>query len=182
MTVPIVFEWSGQVMVPLARQKELCERQYITGEQYALVEHEDRSQASHDHYFARIAELWENLPERYGDRWPTSEHLRKHALIWEGYRDERSFVASSKAEALRIAAFLKPADEYAVVLVRGATVIEYRAKSQSKRAMGSKQAFEKSKQKVLGFIENLIGIENSPRSSSPPTAPVHSHERVKAEA
>src|SRR3546814_9642927 len=55
-------------------------------------------------------------------RFATPDHLRRWALIRAGYRDERSIVCASKAEAQRLAAFIKPMDDYAVVLVSEAVV------------------------------------------------------------
>ena len=88
----------------------------------------------------------------------TDEHLRKHALIMSGYRDERSFACASNAEALRLARFLRPRDEYAIVSVHEATLVEWTAKSQSKRAMGG-PLFQKSKQDCLDYLATIIGVE-----------------------
>lgn len=82
------------------------------------------------------------------------EHLRKYALIRTGHRDERTIVCASKAEARRVAAFVKPLDEFALVLVNEASVSVYTAKSQSLRAMG-KTAFQQSKDDVLGFLAQI---------------------------
>jgi hypothetical protein len=72
------------------------------------------------------------------EEFPTAEVLRKKMLIRAGYADERSIVCASKAEAQRVAAFVKPMDEYAVVTVREAVVRVYTAQSQSIKAMGAK--------------------------------------------
>jgi hypothetical protein len=89
----------------------------------------------------------------------TSEHLRKRALIMTGWRDETSLVLPSKAEALKVAAWSRQGlDEHAVISVSGTTVVRLVAKSQSLRAMG-KEDFTKSKADVLGWIEDLIGID-----------------------
>ena len=79
-------------------------------------------------------------------------------LIRAGYRDERTIVAASMAEAQRIASFVRPLDEYAVVQVHEATVSVYTAKSQSARAMG-KAAFQQSKRDVLDALSEMIGVE-----------------------
>lgn len=152
---PVAFQWDGDAMVPL--NPRLADRQYYVGQVYRLVPHEERSAASHAHYFAAINEAHANLPDHLAEKLPTPEHLRKHALIRAGYRDERTIVASSKAEAQRLAAFIKPMDGYAVVLVDGATVTVYTAQSQSFRAMG-KARFEESKAKVLDVIAGMIGV------------------------
>lgn len=158
MHAPIIFEWTDEgTMKPLGRFKRACDKEFAVGALYPLIIHEQRSQASHNFFFASIAEVWKNLPEELAERFATPDHLRKHCLILEGYRDERTFVASSKAEALRLAAFVKPMDEYAVVVVRECVVVVWTAQSQSRRAMGGK-TFNQSKEKVLDRASAMIGV------------------------
>lgn len=148
------FEWSGEAMVPL--RPKLADQHFTVHERYPLEVREQRSSASHAHYFASIMNAWANLPEAMAERWPSTEHLRKWALIQAGFRDERSIVCASKAEAQRVAAFIKPMDDYAVVLAKDAIVLVYTAKSQSMRAMGKKEFYE-SKEKVLDVLAGLLG-------------------------
>jgi hypothetical protein len=155
---PILFSWTGEAMVPHPRFQRECDASFVVGERYRLAVQEHRSQANHNHYFAAINEAWMNLPELVAERFPTVEHLRKYALIKAGYRDERSIVCNSKAEAQRIAAFIKPMDEFAVVTTHEAVVTVWTAKSQSKAAMG-KQVFQESKNKVLDVLAEMIGIQ-----------------------
>lgn len=155
---PILFEWDGEGFHPAGQYwAGLADRHYVVGEQYRLAPWEDRSLRSHNHYFACVAEAWKNLPEDQASRFPTADHFRKHALIMTGWRDERTFVCQSRAEALRFAAFIRPMDEYAVIIVREAVVVEWRAKSQSKRAQGAKD-FQKSKDDVLTWCAAQIGV------------------------
>lgn len=153
---PMIFDWDGEAMVP--RLPRLADRYFVVGEEYRLAPAEERSGASHRHFFAQIAEAHANLPEDLAERLPTPDHLRRWALIRTGFRDERSIVASSKEDAERIASFVKPLDDFAVVTVSGPVVTVYTAKSQSARAMG-KQEFQASKERVLDFIASLIGVE-----------------------
>jgi len=162
---PVVFTWDGDAMVPLDRFRGLCDRQFVVGETYQLVVNESRSAVSHKHYFASVNEAWENLGEDLTVQFPTSEHLRKHALIKAGYCDKRSVVCASKAEALRVAAFIRPMDEYAIVAVSEATITVYTAKSQSMRAMG-KQVFQESKQAVLDIVSGMIGVSPAALSAN----------------
>lgn len=157
MNAPIIYQWSGEAMEPLPRFRKLCDQQFCVGEQYRMEAREERSMASHNFYFASIHEAWSNLPEDQAERFPSAEHLRKYALIRAGFRDERSISCASKAEALRVAAFIKPIDDYAVVIARDALVVVYTAKSQSVRAMG-KADFQASKDAVLDVIAGLIGV------------------------
>lgn len=151
----LAFVWEGDLMRPLA--PKLADKHYVVGEKYRLVPHEERSASSHAHFFASVAEAWGNLPEHLAERFVSSEHLRKFALIKAGYRDERSIVAASKAEAQRMAAFIKPLDDFAVVAVTEAVVTVYTAKSQSMKAMG-KATFQDSKEKVLQVLADMAGV------------------------
>lgn len=155
--IPIIYTWDGERMEPLRRFANVCDRQFTIGETYCLIQHEHRSQASHNQFFAIVHRAWENLPEHLAERFPTAEHLRKYALIKAGYRDERTIVAASKAEAQRLAAFVRPMDEYAVVTVSEAVVSVYTAQSQSMKSMG-KQRFQASKDAVLAVLAEMIGV------------------------
>lgn len=157
MSSPIAFRWFEGVMIPQARFARMAHEQYVVDETYILAEVQERSKKSHDHFFVLVDEAWSSLPESYDGRWATPDHLRKWALIKAGYRDERTLVCSSKAEALRLAAFVKQFDEYAVVTVREAVVTAYTARSQSLKAMG-KTDFQESKTRVLEILGEMIGV------------------------
>lgn len=152
---PMIFQWDGEAMHPA--HPKLADKHFVVGERYSLVEHHQRSQNSHSHFFAAVNDGWQNLPEHLVERFPTTEHLRKYALIKAGYSDSASIVCASKAEAQRVAAFVKPADEFSIVVVNEATVTRYTAKSQSMRAMG-KQVFQESKTAVLDVIAAMIEV------------------------
>lgn len=152
---PLLCTYDGEAFFPVRPQ--LADRYFVVGETYPLVVHEARSMESHRHYFASLHEGWSNLPEDQAAQFPTAEHLRKFALVKAGYADERSIVCASKAEARRVAAFVSPMDEFAIVAVSEATVRVYTAKSQSMRAMGAK-VFQKSKQDVLDIVSAMIGL------------------------
>jgi hypothetical protein len=154
--IPLIFQWSGEAMVP--QRPKLADREYIIGEVYRLGVIEERSTNSHSHFFAAVHDAWNNLPEGMMDRYPTPEHLRRAALIATGWCDSHTLVCSSKAGAQRVAAFMRPVDEFAVVVAKEATVTRYIAKSQSYRAMG-KEDFQASKTAVLDHIASLIGVK-----------------------
>jgi hypothetical protein len=156
MSRPVAFQWDGEVMKPA--HPGIADREYVVGERYMLAPFEQRSQASHSHEFAWLHEAWLNLPERLAAQFPSSEHLRKYALIQVGYSNSQSHVCASRAEALRLAAFIRPIDEFAVVTVNGNVVNHFTAKSQSRRAMG-KAEFQDSKTRIMDFIAAMIGIE-----------------------
>lgn len=154
---PVTYIWTGEAMAPAGPGfARMCDRQFTVGERYRLEQCSERSEASHRHYFASLHDAWLNLPEDLSERFQTSEHLRKFALCKCGYADQRQIVCASKAEAQRVAAFIKPMDEYAIVTASEAVVTVYTAKSQSMRAMG-KAEFQKSKDDVLNYVASLIG-------------------------
>ena len=164
---PIPYIWNDGSLTPknhywLAQAEE----RFTEGKSYTMDEWQERSRASHNQFFAAIHDAWLNLPELETERFPTDEHLRKYALIKVGYRDERTIVAASKAEAQRLATFVKPMDEYAIVTVKEAVIVVYTAKSQSMKAMG-KDAFQKSKQDVLDILESMVGVKPGLQLTAP---------------
>jgi len=150
------FRWTGEAMEPVGRFAKTADREFVIGQVYRMAEIEERSAKTHAHYFACLHDAWLNLPEDDQERWPTEDHLRKFALIKCGYADERSIVCSSKAEAQRVAAFIRPIDGFALVAVSECVVRVFTAQSQSMRSMG-RDAFQKSKQAVLDYVAGLIG-------------------------
>ena len=158
MNAPLPFRWTGEVMEPLRSFAKRCDAEFTVGEVYNLEAIEQRSAKSQAHYFASVNEAWQNLPENLVEQFPTSEHLRKWCLIRAGYAEHRNIVAASKAEAQRIAAFVKPMDSYAVVTVRDSVVTVHTAESQSMKAMG-KQRFQESKDAVLSLLAAMIGTD-----------------------
>lgn len=155
---PIPVRWTGDAFEPIGRGRRDADAHFVIGERYMLVEEKQRSGASHRHYFAAVSEAWANLPEERAKEYPSADHLRKFALIMTGYRDERTLVASSRAEAQRLAAFVKPMDDYAVVTVEGALVRVFTAKTQNMRAM-DKATFQASKDAVLDYLAEMVGVE-----------------------
>ena len=165
---PMQFTWDGEAMIP--RNPRAADRQYVIGETYTLDVREDRSANSHRHFFASVNEAWSNLPDHLAERFPTADHLRAYALIKCGYADSRQIVCASKAEARRVAAFIRPMNNYALVTVNEAVVTVWEAHSQSMRAMG-KKVFQESKTRVLDVLAQFLGTtapelaENAERAS-----------------
>lgn len=157
---PVVYTGDGRFDVATPYYAKRVSEQFEEGKKYTLVELQERSSASHAQFFASVHETWVNLLDEKAVQFPTADILRKHALIMTGFRRERRFIASSSAEARKIAAFLRPqslSDDYAIISVHGNAVVEWKAKSQSYRAM-PKGEFKKSKQAVLDWLADLIGV------------------------
>jgi len=153
---PMYFQWNGEAMVP--RSQMAADQYFVIGEYYRMVEHEDRSDASHKHEFAFLREAWRNLPEELAPLYPTPEHLRKRALIQAGWYDEQIINAGSNAVAVRLAAVARGYDEFALISITDEVVIIRTAKSQSRRAM-NKDEWQKSKSDVLEIVSEMIGVE-----------------------
>jgi hypothetical protein len=154
---PCYYRWDGDVMVPMARFKHRCDDQFIIDQVYRLVQEEERSAATHRHFFACLSEGWKNLSDDLAARFPTPESLRHWCLIKSGYADENSIVFDTAKDAKTVAAFIGRMDEYAVVMVSGNVVRRYTAQSQSVRAM-DKKTFQESKQAVLELVASMIGV------------------------
>ena len=153
---PLAFQWDGEVMKPLNGRR--ADAFYTVGMRYVMEPVNQRSDPSHKHEFAWLREAWMSLPDQYADRFPTAEHLRKWALIRAGYSDSQSIVCESKAAAQRLVGFMRPIDEFAVIIASEKTVTRYTAKSQSKRAMGAKE-FQDSKTAIMEVVAKLLGVE-----------------------
>ncbi len=158
MQAPImVFDWTGEAMVPLPRFQKLCDQQFVIGEKYRMEAIEERSMASHRQYFAAIHDAWLNLPENISEQYPTAEKLRKQALIDANYYDEEILDCGTQTTAIAVAPAIRKRDDFAMIFVRGQFVIIRSAKSQSMREMG-KDVFQKSKQDVLDTIAAMIEV------------------------
>ena len=101
-TLPIVYEWNGEGMVPLRRFNQLVNKQFTVHETYRLVEMNERSQVSHSHQFAWLKSAWLSLPESISMEYPSPESLRKRSLIQAGFYDETIIDAGSNAAAIRV--------------------------------------------------------------------------------
>lgn len=159
------YEGEGDFRVVSNYWAAKADQEFVVGEVYAMVEHHDRSTASHNHYFAAVQNGFDNLPDHMKGEYPTAEHLRKKALIHCGYRDERDIVMPTKADAERVAAFMRPMDEYAIVVPVNCVVRVWTAKTQKKSAMDARE-FQKSKSDVLEFIDDLLGVERGATAKS----------------
>lgn len=163
MKAPIVFTWTGSAMEPLRRFHNRCSTMFDLGKRYALVETEERSRRSHQHYFAAVHEAWQNLPEHLSGRFPTSEHLRKWALIKCNYVNITQIATANNGEALKVEKLMQKSDPYAAVdisdnVVTIGTPQSQKVKRGENGGMDAK-TFQKSKQDVLDFLQEMIGVE-----------------------
>jgi hypothetical protein len=151
--------WDGESLTPINQVwASRADKQFVVGEVYSIEVVEQRSANSHRHYFAALHDIWLSLPEPMHEQFPTSEHLRKYALVRTGYRNTVQHVCASKAEALRLQAAIKSHVEFEAVTVDGVVVTVHSPKSQDHRSM-DKETFQRSKQDVLDWCSDLIGVE-----------------------
>ena len=157
MNQPLVYRFEDGAMQPVGRFARQAHDQFEPGQTYLLAEVQESSEASHRHEFAWLKEAWQTLPESIAADYPSSEHLRKRALINTGWCDITDHPCASRAEAARTAATLRrELDDYAVVIVQDAVVRVLRAKSQGYRKM-NREDFGKSKQDILEWVAALLG-------------------------
>lgn len=157
-TTTIVCDWDGEHFTPAGKVwASRADEVFVIGERYRLEIREDRSHASHAHFFAVINEAWFNLPEHLAEQFKTAEHLRKHCLIAVGWREEEKVMMGSAYEAKRMKDLFKPKDDYCTSFADGPMVYRYTAKSMSRRAM-NKEEFQKYKSLVLDYLAKLIEV------------------------
>ncbi len=155
---PLLYTWDGEAFWPRPAFRREADKQFVVGQTYRLVEAQDRSDSSHAHQFAFINEAWKNLPERLAADFPTATHLRKRALIETGFYVETRLDVGTQEAAVAVATTLRAKDEFAWIVVRGGVVVMREAKSQKRTAM-DKAEFQTSKDAVLGWVSNLLGVE-----------------------
>lgn len=155
--IDIAYTWTAdEVMKPIARFASLCRDKFVVGRIYTL-EIKERSEESHDHYFACLHKAWLHLPESIEKEFGNEIGFRKKMLIWANYFDETLFLCSSNEEAHGVAAVCMGLDQYAEITVEGSLLRIRKAKSQKKKLMGNRE-FQASKQAVFDVIAKLIGV------------------------
>ena len=163
---PVYMQWDGDGFVPSSGiARRICNERFTVGEVYPLEEVHARSNATHAHYFAVLNQIWQSLPERFASDFPTMEKMRKTALIKTGFHTTTQHVCKTNAEAIRLAAMIRPYDEYQIVLVDGVVVSVYRATSQDHVSMDRK-TFQASKEAVLTWCTDLVGVDRAAADQS----------------
>lgn len=155
---PMPYRWSGDAWVIQPRFQRQADASFAIGEVRMMVEVQERSEVSHNHEFGWLKDAWLSLPESIANDYPSPEHLRKRALISTGWCTVTDYPCVSRAEAMRWAAFLrKEVDEYAIVQIERTVVRVFKAKSQSRKAMG-KADFQASKTAIIEWVAKLLDV------------------------
>jgi hypothetical protein len=157
MTAPLLYCWQDGAWVPLPYYRKAAEQAFGEGEVRRLETIEERSQASHNQWFAWVSDIYHHhLPESEHGRWTSPEDLRHWILTWTRFCDKDEFTYPTKAEADRARANF--GKKYHRVDVRDKTFLGYTAHSQSRRAM-SKRAFQESKNACAEQLAKLLGVD-----------------------
>lgn len=156
MNRPLAFVWDNEKGAMIPRHPWLVRKEFEPGERVMLIEHEERSAASHSHAFARLHDIWDTLPESVSKQFPSEQHFRKRLLIDCGFYHQTELDAGTPELAQRVAAAMASIDDYAVVVVEGSMVIRRVAKSMSRASM-NKEEFQRAKTQILELGESLIG-------------------------
>lgn len=151
---PILFVRVDNHMVPLPRFQRLFDEMYAIGEEYPLMPLEERSQASHNHYFAALTEAFDNLAEEYAQEFNGFDHFRDWCLCREGYCTSKRYVMNTAEDARIFRDAMKEDNANAIIRIEGNVATVYRPMSQSRPAM-KKQLFEDSKRDVLARAASM---------------------------
>lgn len=122
-----------------------------------------RSNASHNRYFASIHDMFENLPATHAQApyAASKEAFRKHGLIAGGFCQTDVIDAGSQDAALKaaplVARLARKAHGYALVTVRGPLVTCSTPESQSFKAMG-KDRFHASVAACENWATEVLGV------------------------
>jgi hypothetical protein len=156
---PISFVYQDGAFRPAGRYAaEQVAARYGDGQVVKLVEYEPRSRAHHNWFFVAVTHVFENLTDEQRLLWPTEEALRKYALCKAGCCDVATHVCSSKAEAERLAGFLRSHRMADLVVHDGSLVTALSAWSMKYREM-SKTRFRECVEKTLPILADIIGVE-----------------------
>lgn len=155
--LPLTYMGNGQFQTPKGFVKR-ADAELAEGETLKWEIAQERSGASHRHYFALIEEAWANLPEGMAEDFPNPDSLRKWALIKAGFCNMVKIVCANNLEAVLASNAMRMADGYRICTVSENVVTMYWAQSQRKKAMGA-EAFQKSKEATLQIISELLEID-----------------------
>lgn len=143
------------------------------GEEVVVSIERHRSDKTHRHQFAWIADAWANLPESMAfEPWAaTPETLRKHALVQTGFYEQAVIDCGDDAVARDVARQIisarRKSEGYAHGVVRRGVAVVRWPESQSYKAMGAER-FRESKNAILDWIASQLGVTSDELMGSQP--------------
>jgi hypothetical protein len=155
MSDEIGYIWDGASMVPLDIYLPRAQAQFQPGRRYHLITHRSKSGKSVGQFFAVLHKAWQNLPERYGNRFPDEIYLRKWAMVQEHFAYNRQIPFAHKEHIPAIVHGLRMLDPYVVIYERGDVLDVWCAESVSGM---DHERFQDCKDKVLMRVAHMIGI------------------------
>lgn len=111
-------------------------------------------------FFASLRDTWFSFGPELRRRFPSSESLRKQALIAIGYCDVMTVACGSKAAAPGIAAAFQMKDNYCIATIDGAVVTVMTAKSMARRVL-KKPQFREVALAVEAWVSEQTGFDAS---------------------
>jgi hypothetical protein len=157
---PLQYIGDGEFKTANKYHARAADKDLVIGEVLTWQQVQERSQKTHNHYFAAIHDAWLNLPEIIAIEFPSDDSLRKFALIKAGYCTVKKIVCASNQEANSMVSLAYELDSFLICEVYGNIATIYRAQSQSLKSMG-KDVFQKSKVAVLEILSEMIGTKLS---------------------
>ena len=154
---PFYCDWDGEAFRPLARYARQCDAKFVVGVRYVVEAELPRNMQAHKAYFSGLKEIWDSLPDGVAEQFPSSDHMRKHALCRTGYCGETKSVFTSHRDALLAAAFAIANKQFAIVDVEKNVVLCWVPESQSVAAMGAER-FKASCAEVERYCLGLVGV------------------------
>lgn len=154
---PIRFQWDGEAMRPVSPSwARKCDERFVVGAEYRMTELQEMSERSRRHFHAVVREAWLSLPDELAAEFETDEHLRKHCTIKAGFHEKRSIHCDSIQEARKVAAFVRPMNNYAIVTTNEHVVTVWTALS----TQGLEhKTFQRLKDGCLEEISKLLGTD-----------------------
>ncbi len=154
------FFWDAEdcCMRPMANYRDTARKNYVDQQQYLMEEAEERSTVSHRHFFACIRKAWNSLPEDKQDEYPSTEHLRKRALIKCKFYNLKIYTCADAAHANELAGIIQAIDEFALIIVSDDVVKIYTARSVAPSKMKPEE-FQRAKEAVLWLLSDMIGTD-----------------------
>lgn len=159
MTSPLALRYLGEgKFAPNSNYwARKADEAFEAGRTYTIVEHAERSSATHAHLFAVLHEAFMSIPDALLADYPNETVLRKKMLIRAGYCHQNDVLCASHAEAQRMAVLAHNLDPYCIAIPKMNVCRIMTAESLSRKAMGAKR-FQEAKEGILRELEKLLGV------------------------
>lgn len=157
--IRVYWEQDREVFRPHSQSLAKCKRLQSIGPY--TVNEDSVSEEEFGHYFARLKELYDNLPEAVAMRWSNIRAFRGWCLIHEGYCHEFNQPFANIREAAMasiplVKMSLREGHPYILTRVVETVLFWWVPESQARNGGMSIKRWRESKQKVLELAEFLV--------------------------